>query len=224
MIAGIPSFRLRVSLAETKEEIQECRQLIYDTYLREYDIEMTLQDSQPDGGVERMPDRLIMGQSEGRVVACAGLYIRDTYIERFGEVQPHEVDQRAVDAGIIEPEPRVHVEYTKVVVHQDLMGRGLGRLFIGASHTREFLQIDGRPPILLVCGKLSILGLWRAAGIRTRRIREFPIYRNHDRYRTPGDPMESHMIIPEIDIHPRWYDRDLPYTLVPGILGGILAR
>lgn len=224
MIAGRPSFQLSLSLAETAEQIEACRVLITETYEREYGVRMSYDESDPNGSVERMPDRLVMGRSNGELVACAGLYIGETYIERYGEVDPAEVDRMVVDAGVLEETPRVHVEYTKAVVRKDLTGRGLGRLFFGAAHNRDFLSIDGRAPALLVCGKLSVLGLFRAVNIRTRRIREFPFYQNHARYRAPGDPMESHLIIPEIDIHPRWYDRSLPFTLVPGILGGVVAR
>ena len=85
---------------------------------------------------------------------------------------------------------------------------------LGCAHSRDFLQSaapSGKPNVLVCCAKRSIWdGLWHRAGIHTRRIKEFPFYRVHELYRSPEDPMDSRVIVPEIDIPPRWYDRRLP--------------
>lgn len=224
ILNATPAFRLHVSLAETPEQVAACRALIAETYLREYGVRMTPDEADPNGLRERMPDRYAMGVIGEQLVACAGLYIGRTYIEEYGQVTGEEIDRVLTDAGVWDPSPRVRVEYTKVVVREGWGRRGIGRLFIGATHSHTFLEVDGRTPVLLVCAKLSILRMWRLIGIRTRLLKEFPAYRNHDRYRASGDPMESRVIIPELDIHRRWYDPTLPTTLSIDVLGGILAE
>ncbi|MEZ4322308.1 MAG: hypothetical protein R3F61_32845 [Myxococcota bacterium] len=223
MIVAQPSLRMSVGLAESPTDVAACEELVAETYLREYGVLMTPDRTDPDGLVERMPDRFVMGRVDGELVSCAGLYVGRTYVEEFGGVTREDIDRVLNDAGVWEDRPRVRVEYTKVVVRQEFGRRGIGRHFIGATHSADFLRVDGQPPVLLVCAKLSILRLWRAVGIRTRKLRDFPAYRNHARYRRSGDPMESHLIIPEQDIHPRWYDLSLPATLDVGVLGGVIA-
>ncbi len=216
-----PSFQLRVSLATTDAELSACKRLIAETYGREYGVRMAEKDADPNGMSELYPDRYAMGTIRGELVCCAGLYLGRTYVEEHGGILAEDVNQALADAGASWPRPRV--EYTKIVVKQSHLRRGLGQLFVGATHSRSFPDIDGQPPAVLVCAKLSILRIWRLAGIRTRKLSGFVPYRNHDRYCAAGDPMESHLIIPEIDIHQRWYDQAFPATCAIDVLGGIHA-
>jgi hypothetical protein len=64
---------------------------------------------------------------------------------------------------------------------------------------------------MVFCAKLSIIDrIFHRAGLRTRRIKEFPFYKVHELYRSPEDPMESRLIIPTLDIPARWYGLALP--------------
>jgi hypothetical protein len=217
MPVGRPSAALDVTvrLAEAPEDVRRCRDLVSAVYEGAYGVAMTSGAADPDGGLETFPDRFVMGEVDGELVACAGLYTRQTYVERHGEVTRDEVAAVARAAGVADAEERVRYEYTKIVVAPAWTHLGLGRRFIGASHCAEFLCLDSgaHPPLLLVCAKLSVFRLWDAAGIHTRHLRPFPDYRNHARYRSPHDPMESRLVIPERDVDRRWYDLKLPSNL-----------
>lgn len=218
-----PTLALRFSIAETDSDIATCQSLISDTYLRDYGVEMTPDRTDPNGGIERLPDRLLMATDGGEVVACSGLYLHKTYVEEFGHITDVDLNRVLQAAGVSTATKRPTIELTKAVVRRDYRKRGLGRLLLGMSHSRVYMDVLDAPPVLLLCGKVSILQLWRVLGIRTRRMSEFPTYRNHARYRQPDDPVESHIVIPEIDIHPRWYDMTLPTTITVDVLGGIIA-
>jgi|AMFO01.1.fsa_nt_gi hypothetical protein len=208
-------FEVTVHLARTGDEIGRCKDLIAQVYETTYGVRMAERQAEPDGLIEAFPDRFMMGEVDGELVACAGLYTRHTYVERHGKVTTDEIRRAARAAGIDDAGKRRRYEYTKVVVAPAWGRMGLGRRFIGASHCREFLCLDsgGLPPLLLVCAKLSVFKLWDAVGIRTRYLRPFPFYRNHRRYRHPDDPMESRLIIPERDIDGRWYDLRYPASI-----------
>jgi hypothetical protein len=205
-----------VRLAEGPEDERRCRDLISGIYAAAYAVEMTTGKADPDGGLEAFPHRFVMGLApDGQLVACAGLYTRDTYVERYGQVSLERIAAVARAAGVTDPERRRRYEFTKIVVAPGWGGKGLGRRFIGAAHARDFLCADsgGVPPLVLVCAKLSVFKLWDAVGIHSRFLKSFPLYRNHERYRRPEDPMESRLVIPEKDVARRWYDLTLPASL-----------
>ncbi len=220
-----PALEMSVDFARSPAEIAACNELIAQTYLDEYGVVLTSDSSvDPDGGVERLPDRLLMGHVGDQLVASSGLYVEDTYVGAYGRIPPGDIQQMLHEAGVDADAPRTMIELTKAVVRKDFKKRGLGRLLLGVSHARTFLDAGEDPPLLVLCGKVSILRLWRVLGIRTRRIRPFPVYRNHARYRAPGDPVESHLVIPELDIHPRWYGLTVPSTVAVDYFGVHHAR
>lgn len=200
---------LVVRLASRPDEIERCRALARETYQRDYGVLLTDDPPDPNGFRERFPDRFVMGLIDAELVACAGLYVGRTYVEQFGRVTEHDLTEALRPVGRTDAIARPRVEYTKVVVRRDHSGRGLGRRFIGMSHAREFLAADGEVPLLLVCARVSTFALWNAVGIHTRPLRPFPWYRNHERYRSVADPMESRLVIPELDIDRRWYETRL---------------
>lgn len=202
--------RVEVRLARSRSDIEACQQLMAETYLRAYGVVLTYGEVEPDGGVERFPDRYVMGLVGDELVASAGLYVHETYVERYGHLQSEEIARVTRAAGIEGGELRPRVEYTKAVVDPRWGRRGIGRHFIGATHSRAFLAVDGADPLVLCCGKLSVFrNLYEPVGLHTRTIKAFPLYRNHARYRTPNDPMESRLSIPELDIDPKWYHRPM---------------
>lgn len=205
--------QLEIRIARKRSEILQCQYLIAAIYNRHYDIVFSAEGADLDAKIEPYPHYYVMGLVDGELIACAGLYVRETYVERYGQVDDAEIQQLLRQA---QAENRYSLackhEYTKLVVRQDFEGRGIGRFFFAATHTRDFLQLDTTTPALLVvCAKLSIFrNLYDIVGIHTRRIRPFPIYRVHERYSSVEDPMESRLIIPDLDIDKRWYDRQLP--------------
>lgn len=211
--SAIPDVTVR--LAETAADEQRCKTLIASVYGDIYGVAMTSEAADPDGGLETFPDRYLMGEVEGEIVACSGLYTRHTYVERFGQLTPGDIAGFASECGARDAAQRRRYELTKLVVAPAWSRLGLGRRFVGASHARAFLGLDSGdlPPLLLLCGKTSVFRMWDAMGIHTRCIRPFPVYRNHERYRRPDDPIESRLVIPEIDVAPRWYHLTFPATL-----------
>lgn len=206
---------LQIRRATTVSEIAACRALITGVYRAKYGVSFASFGVDPANKVEPLPDHYVMGVVGDLIVAAAGLYTRETYVERFGEVTDAEIRRVLTDAGLSALADRPRVEYTRLVVRPGWEGRGIGRYFLAATHSRAFLGTgaDG-PPLLLACGKMSIFrSLYEAVGIRTRQLKSFPWYRSHERYRSDQDPMESRLIIPEMDIDPRWYRFPLPSTV-----------
>ena len=52
--------------------------------------------------------------------------------------------------------------------------------------------------------------MYEPTGLRSRRIKPFPMYKVHELYRSPEDPMDSYLMVPEADIPSRWYGLELP--------------
>jgi len=206
--------RLALRLARRYAEIVECQYLIAEVYNRYYDIVFTRDEAELDSKIEPYPHRYVMGLVDGELVAAAGLYRRDTYVERYGDIDLSDV-QAALDAGGIDRSASdARREYTKLVVAQKWEGRGIGKFFFAATHCRDFIGSDMEgEPLLLACAKRSIwAALYDGSGIHTRRLAPFPEYRVHELYRSAEDPMDSRLIVPSVDIPPRWWDLKIPGT------------
>jgi hypothetical protein len=208
--------RLEVRIAQTRAEILSCQQLIAETYSREYEVVFSDDHYDLEAKIEPWPHRYVMGLVDGEHVAACGLYLRDTYVERFGQVSDSEI-QALLDAGgaggrFSASNKR---ELTKLVVARRFRGTGLGRHFLAAAHARGFLQLDADTPhLLVICARRSIWEhLHDRLGIRTRFIKPFPLYKIHELYRSATDPMDSRLIIPDVDIPACWYDLALPAVL-----------
>lgn len=206
---------VRVQIARTRGEVLRCQYLIAEVYNKEYEVVFSDDRYDLDAKVEPWPHRYIMALAGQELVAAIGLYLENTYVERFGNVSQVDIE-RLLDAagrpaGYSAGRKR---EITKVSVRRDQRGRGYGRLLLACAHSREFLQMDSPPdaPNLLVCcARRSIWdNMWSRSEIRTRPIKEFPFYKVHELYRSPEDPMDSRLIIPELDVPERYYRRKVP--------------
>lgn len=213
---------IEVRIAETPDQVEACKELAYEVYLRQYGVRLTDSQINPLGYRERFPDRFVMGYVGGRFAVCAGLYVGETYAQTFGRLTDAHILPVLDEAGCPEAISRVRVEYTKLVIKPEFAGRGIGRRFLGMTHSRHFLSVDGELPLLLLCGRRSMFQLFHSVGIRTRTLRPFPWYRNHERYRSSADPMESRLVIPELDIEKRWFELSYPDDY-PETLGAIHA-
>lgn len=214
---------MAIKVARRHAEILQCQYLIASTYNRYYGIVFSTDIVDLNAKIEPYPHQYIMGLLDGELVACMGLYIRDTYVTKFGNVSRDNIDMLLEDAGVAD---RYHGwelrELTKLVVSERWEKRGIGRFFIACCHNEQFLSAGStRPWLLTACATASIFSrLYDRIGIRTRFIKPFPYYRVHELYRSEDDPMESRLIIPELDIPPRWRRLDIPGTYEIERIGG----
>jgi hypothetical protein len=204
---------LEVKLATKRADALRCQYLIAESYNHHYDIFFSRDSVNLDARIEPYPDRYVMGLVDGDVVVTAGLYLKSSYVERFGEVTDEDIDKLLKDADVHgRYSSKRKREFTKLVVRRDWEGRGILLHFFMATQCRDFLQLSAAEPcVVTVCAKASIFqNLYAEAGIRTRLIKPFPIYEVHSLYSSQDDPMESRLVIPELDIPPELYAGKLP--------------
>lgn len=198
--------------AESRGDILRCRQLIAEVYNRDYEVVFSEDRYDLAAKVEPWPHRYLMALYAGELVAACGLYMRDTYVERFGNVSDAELRGMLDGAGVGGAyDVTRRREFTKMSVRHLWRGRGIAPWLTGAAHSRCFTEVDTDRAIMVFCAKRSIVdNIFARAGIHTRTIKPFPLYKVHELYRTPTDPMESLLIIPKLDIPERWYELSLP--------------
>ncbi len=206
---------MQIRIARSRAEVLACQLLIAEVYNREYEVVFSDDSFDLDAKIEPWPHRYVMGVVRSELVAVTGLYLRNTYVERYGDVSDAEIDALIRDAGAGPSFSAARKrELTKVSVRRDRRGQGYGRFLVGCVHSRDILQSDtpaDAPNVLVCCARRSIWeGLWHRSGIRTHKIKDFPYYKVHELYRSPEDPMDSRVIVPEVDIPARWYDRRIP--------------
>lgn len=205
--------QLEIKLATKRADALRCQYLVAEAYNRKYDIFFSTDAVNLNARIEPYPDRYVMGLVEGDLVATAGLYLRSTYIERFGQVDDAQIDKLLEEAGMLgRYSAKRKREYTKLVIREDWEGRGLGRQFFTMTHCQDFLQLEATEPcVISCCAKVSIFeSLYAASGIRARLLKQFPKYQVHSLYSSDDDPLESRVIVPELDIPPDVYSRRLP--------------
>jgi hypothetical protein len=212
---------IEIRMARRQSEVLACQYLIAEVYNRYYDIVFSKDNVDLNAKIEPYPHRYVMGLIDGQLVAAAGLYTNHTYVERYGAVTDQDIARVLQDAGVPDRLHRPRREYTKLVVHRDWEGYGIGRFFFAVTHSRDFVVGDGEVPLLLSCAKHSVYhGLYDFVGVRTRLLKPFPIYKVHERYRSDDDPMDSRLVLPDIDIDPRWYNCRLPGLFEVETFGG----
>ena len=205
--------QLEIKLAKKRGDVLRCQYLIAEAYNRFYEIFFSRDLVNPNARIEPYPDRYLMGLIDGEVVATAGLYLQYTYCARYGDVKDEEIDGLLNTAGVADRyTAKRKREYTKLVIRQDWEGRGLGTHFFKASHSRDFLfQEASEPYAITCCAKQSIYdGLYRSGGIQTRLIKPFPVYEVHSLYSSAEDPMQSRLVIPDLDIPKDVFEQKLP--------------
>ena len=205
--------RIKVAIARTRSETLTCQRLIAEVYSGQYGVVFSSDRHDLDAKVEPWPHRYLMFSSEGKVLATFGLYVRDTYVERYGAVTDADVLRLLEEAGARDAyHPARKRELTKLVVANEARGLGLGLFVVAASHARAFLQSEtDEPQLLVTCSKRSLwTSLWQRVGIHTRVLKPFPRYKVHELFSSEEDPMDSRLIIPDRDIPRRWYDLEVP--------------
>ncbi|MGH7617526.1 MAG: hypothetical protein ACREPM_09890 [Gemmatimonadaceae bacterium] len=204
--------KLLLRRAESRGDIVRCRQLIAEVYNRDYEVVFSEDHYDLEAKIEPWPHRFLMALHGRELVAACGLYLSNTYVERFGQVTDAELDAMLARAGTLgEYDVTRKREFTKMSVRHSWRGRGIAPWLTGAGHSRHFTGVDTDRAIMVFCAKISIIEkIFHRAGLQTRTIKEFPFYKVHELYRSPADPMESRLIVPRSDIPERWYELALP--------------
>ena len=211
--------KLVLRCAESRGDILRCRQLIAEVYNRDYEVVFSEDRYDLAAKVEPWPHRYLMALCAGELVAACGLYMHDTYVERFGNVSDTDLRGLLEDAGVAEAHDVTRRrEFTKMSVRHSWRGRSIATWITAAGHSRYFTEVDTDRAIMVFCAKRSIVeNIFHRSGLHSRTIKPFPLYKVHELYRTPTDPMESRLIIPTLDIPERWYELSLPgeYEIEP---------
>ena len=205
--------RFEVRMARSREDVARCQYAIAEVYNRQYGVVFSEDHHDLEAKIEPWPHRYLMVLHDGDLAATIGIYLRNTYVERFGQVQRDEFERAlggektadVYDIGRLR-------EVTKLIVKPEYRGQNLSRFTLGCGHSRFFCQIDADAPYLITfCAKRSIVTrIYAPSGLRCRCVKPFPIYKVHELYRSPEDPMDSYLMVPEVDIPPRWYGLELP--------------
>ncbi len=203
-----------MKIAATSSEIMQCKYLIADVYHRNYKIYFSNDIFDLNAKIEPYPQRYVMGFIDGELVACTGLYTGQTYVEKYGDITDQDIQRVLQEAGMTGRYGKSKKrELTKFVVKEGWKKKGIGRFLWTASHSRHFIHIDSdnEDSMIVCCANQYIYKhFYETAGIRTRFLKEFPFYKVHEFYRSPENPMDSRLILPEIDIPPEAYNFVLP--------------
>ena len=87
--------RIRLEIAESSGDVLRCRQLVAEVYNRRYGVVFSRDTYDLDRKIEPWPHRFLMGKLGDELAAVCGLYMRNTYVERFGLVTHDEVAHRS---------------------------------------------------------------------------------------------------------------------------------
>jgi len=203
-----------MKIAKTSSEILQCKYLIADVYHRNYKIYFSNDIFDLNAKIEPYPHQFVMGMIGKELVACTGLYTGQTYVEKYGAVTEEDIQAKIKEAGMTERYGKARKrELTKFVVKEGWNQKGIGKFLWSAAHSRDFINIgtNDENTILLCCANQYIYKhFYESVGIKTRFLKEFPFYRVHEFYRSPENPMDSRLILPEIDIPEKAYNMELP--------------
>jgi GNAT superfamily N-acetyltransferase len=209
----VRKFCLQFKIAKSHSEVHQCQSLIAEIYYKKLGITFSEFKFDPDAKVELYPHHYLMGLVNGELIACMGLYLHSTNPERYGKVTEQDIDRLLVEAGVANRYSGKYIrELSKFVVKEEWRKKGVGKLLMGAAHSKDFIYMDeDKPHLLVTCANRSIFKYFSdSLGIHTRTIKSVPFYKIHESYRFEHDPMESRLTIPDIDIPAQWYYAKLP--------------
>ncbi|MBH8561555.1 GNAT family N-acetyltransferase [Nostoc sp. CENA67] len=200
-------------IAESRSETRQCQSLVSEVYYKKLGISFSETEYDIEAKIELYPHHYLMGVVNDEIVACMGLYLHSTNPERYGKVTEQDIDQLLIEAGAANRYSGKHIrELSKFVVKDEWRKKGLGKLLMGAAHSRDFIHMNEEQPHLLVsCANTSIFQYFSdTLEIRTRTIKPVPFYKIHEFYRADREAMESRLTIPDIDIPAKWYNATIP--------------
>jgi hypothetical protein len=199
-------------MAHGPGDVLRCRQLVADVYHGQYGVVFSEDHYDLDAKIEPWPHRFVMGIVQGELVAVVGLYVRNTYVERFGLVTDEEIRAVLREAGLEgRYQPLHRREVTKLVVAPPYRHGRLSQLVTGCAFSRAFACLeDDRPTVVTLCSVRTIRGFVERLGIRTRYLKPFPFYKIHEKYRSESNPMDSYFVLPDVDVPPFLRDLAIP--------------
>lgn len=215
--------RLSLRIARTSGDVLACQRLIAEIYNGQYGVVFSDDIYDLDAKIEPWPQRYLMAYAGGELAAVCGIYLENTYVERFGLVTDAEIAVHLRDAGMDgRYDPRDRRELTKLVVAKPFRHLRLSPALIAAAHARDFMEMEAeRPPLHTFCCTRSIAEqIMTRYGVRGRRLKPFPSYKVHERYRSETNPMDSYLVIPEVDVPAAFRDLRLPGDYDLERLGG----
>ncbi|BBD70629.1 hypothetical protein NIES4072_69960 [Nostoc commune NIES-4072] len=206
------SFRLIFKVAETEAEVLQCQSLIAQVYYKELGITFS-STYNPENKIELWPHHYLMGLVNDELVSTISLYIHSTNLERYGGVTSEDIDSLLAETEVPCKYSGNYIrELTKFVVKENWRKKGIGKLLMAVAHSKNFIQInEEKPHLISITSKLSTFNYFLdPIGIKTRLIKLIPAFKIHELYSNERDPMQSRLIIPDIDIPKQWYNLKLP--------------
>jgi hypothetical protein len=205
--------KVRLRIARSSADVLSCQRLIAEVYHRHYGVVFSDDIYDLDAKIEPWPHRYLMAHSGDDLAVVCGIYLHHTYVERFGLVSDDEIATQLEAAGVERRyDPRIRRELTKLVVAPPWRKLHLSPAIIAAAHSRHFMDLDApRPPLLTYCCVRSVAeGIMTRHGIRARRLKSFPRYKVHELYRSEENPMDSYLVIPELDVPAAYRELAIP--------------
>jgi hypothetical protein len=199
-------------IAATSVDVMRCQQLVAEVYNKRYGVVFSRDTYDLDAKIEPWPHRFVMGLVGDELAAVCGMYLRNTYVERFGLVGDDEVTAQLRQAGVDGTyDAADRRELTKLVLARRFRNSGLGPLFFAIAFARAFVELEAeRPPPATLCVVRSVRRLIERHGIRLRHLKPFPYYKVHELYRSESNPMDSYLVIPHLDVPSCFRDLRIP--------------
>ncbi|MBT5856360.1 hypothetical protein HOH87_07005 [bacterium] len=206
---------ITLRVAQKRSDIIRCQYLIAERYNKYYKIFFSKDTADLNAKIEPYPHKFLMALHEDELVGVIGLYTHNTYIETFGNVSTGEI--KKISHQLTKEKPNTtFVEVTKLVITSKWIGTHLSQLLLGAAFSKTFLSSsvnDSQNIIVGTCAKISVFKhLFTPVGISTHLIKDFPKYKVHELYGTKKNPVQSRLIIPELDVPKQLYDLQIPGT------------
>lgn len=204
---------LQFKIAKSDSEVVQCQSLISEVYYQKLGITFSESSYDIESKIELYPHIYLMGLIDSELVATMGLYLHSTNPERYGKVTAQDIDKLVAEAGFANKYSGKYIrELSKFVVKPEWRKKGIGKLLMGVSHSKDFIHYKQEQPNLVVaCANRSIYKYFAdSLSINTRIIKPVPFHKIHEFYRSGDEPMESRLIIPELDIPSQWYETKLP--------------
>ncbi|MBD2728885.1 GNAT family N-acetyltransferase [Nostoc sp. FACHB-892] len=205
----------KFKIAKSPLENHQCQSLISEIYYKKLGITFSESHYDIEAKIELYPHHYLMGLVNDELVACMGLYLHSTNPERYAKVTEEDIEQLLIPVGVANRYSGKNIrELSKFVVKDEWRNKGIGKLLMGVAHSKDFIHMNEEKPHLLVaCANVSIFKYFSdALNIHTRIIKPVPFYKIHEFYRAGSEPMESRLIIPDIDIPAQWYQ----HSPIPG--------
>ncbi len=206
-------FCLQFKIAKSQDELSQCQSLISEVYYKKLGITFSEFQFNVEAKIELYPHHYLMGLVDDELIATMGLYLHSTNPERYGKVTAQDIDRLLVEAGVADRYSGKDIrELSKFVVKAEWQNKGIGKLLMGAAHSKDFIHMgEDKPNVLVSCANRSIFNYFSDfLGIQTRIIKPVPFYKIHEFYRSEHSPMESRLTIPDTDIPAKWYHAQLP--------------